>query len=93
MYDNRVLLDESATDRYGVPRLLISHRHTSRDRAAGKVLGDAAKRILRHAERSPATATRSRPSATASERCGWAPTPTPARSTPTAAFGGWRTSR
>jgi choline dehydrogenase-like flavoprotein len=49
VYDNRVLLDESATDRYGVPRLLISHRHTSRDRAAGKVLGDAAKRILRHA--------------------------------------------
>jgi choline dehydrogenase-like flavoprotein len=49
VYDNRVLLDESATDRYGVPRLLISHRHTSRDRAAGKVLGDAAKRILRRA--------------------------------------------
>jgi choline dehydrogenase-like flavoprotein len=49
VYDNRVLLDESAADRYGVPRLLISHRHTSRDRAAGKALGDAAKRILRRA--------------------------------------------
>ena len=49
VYANRVLLDESATDRYGVPRLLISHRHTARDRAAGKVLGDAAKRILRRA--------------------------------------------
>jgi choline dehydrogenase-like flavoprotein len=49
VYDNRVLLDESATDFYGVPRLLISHRHTARDRAAGKALGDAAKRILRRA--------------------------------------------
>ena len=49
VYENRVLLDESATDRYGVPRLLISHRHTSRDRAAGAVLAAAARRILRRA--------------------------------------------
>ena len=49
VYDNRVLLEESAADRYGVPRLLISHRHTSRDRAAGAALAAAAKRILRRA--------------------------------------------
>ena len=49
VYENRVLLDESATDRYGVPRLLISHRHTSRDRAAGAALAAMAKRILRRA--------------------------------------------
>jgi choline dehydrogenase-like flavoprotein len=49
VYENRVLLDESATDRYGVPRLLVSHRHTARDRAAGAVLAATAKRILRRA--------------------------------------------
>jgi choline dehydrogenase-like flavoprotein len=49
VYENRVLLDESATDRYGVPRLLISHRHTSRDRAAGAALAAMAKRVLRRA--------------------------------------------
>jgi choline dehydrogenase-like flavoprotein len=49
VYENRVLLDESATDRYGVPRLLVSHRHTARDRAAGAVLASTAKRILRRA--------------------------------------------
>jgi choline dehydrogenase-like flavoprotein len=49
VYENRVLLDESASDRFGVPRLLISHRHTSRDLAAGAVLAGVAKRILRRA--------------------------------------------
>ncbi|MGH7580003.1 MAG: GMC family oxidoreductase [Gemmatimonadales bacterium] len=49
VYENRVLLDETATDRYGVPRLLISHRHTSRDEAAGAALAAVAKRILRRA--------------------------------------------
>ena len=49
VYENRVLLDESDTDRYGVPRLLISHRHTSRDRAAGAALAKMAKRVLRRA--------------------------------------------
>ncbi|HEX2219844.1 MAG TPA: GMC family oxidoreductase, partial [Gemmatimonadales bacterium] len=49
VYENRVLLDETETDRYGVPRLLISHRHTSRDLAAGAVLAGMAKRILRRA--------------------------------------------
>lgn len=49
VYENRVLLDETSADRYGVPRLLISHRHTSRDVAAGAVLGGVAKRILRRA--------------------------------------------
>ncbi len=49
VYENAVLLDETATDRYGVPRLLISHRHTSRDKAAGAALVGVAKRILRRA--------------------------------------------
>jgi choline dehydrogenase-like flavoprotein len=49
VYENRVLLDETASDRYGVPRLLISHRHTSRDKAAGAALAGVAKRILRRA--------------------------------------------
>jgi choline dehydrogenase-like flavoprotein len=49
VYENRVLLDESAADRYGIPRLLVSHRHTARDRAAGAVLAATAKRILRRA--------------------------------------------
>ena len=49
VYENRVLLDEGAADRYGVPRLLISHRHTARDMAAGAALAGVAKRILRRA--------------------------------------------
>jgi choline dehydrogenase-like flavoprotein len=49
VYENCVLLDETASDRYGVPRLLISHRHTSRDRAAGAALARVAKRVLRRA--------------------------------------------
>jgi choline dehydrogenase-like flavoprotein len=49
VYENSVLLDETASDRYGVPRLLIDHRHTSRDKAAGAALAGVAKRILRHA--------------------------------------------
>ncbi|MBA3318162.1 MAG: GMC family oxidoreductase [Gemmatimonadales bacterium] len=49
VYQNSVLLDETASDRYGVPRLLISHRHTSRDKAAGAALAAVAKRVLRRA--------------------------------------------
>jgi choline dehydrogenase-like flavoprotein len=49
VYENRVLLDEGASDRYGVPRLLISHRHTARDHAAGAALSAVARRILRRA--------------------------------------------
>ena len=49
VYENRVLLDEGAADRYGVPRLLISHRHTSRDLAAGAALARVAGRVLRRA--------------------------------------------
>jgi choline dehydrogenase-like flavoprotein len=49
VYENRVLLDERAADRYGIPRLIISHRHTSRDRAAGAALAGVARRILRRA--------------------------------------------
>jgi choline dehydrogenase-like flavoprotein len=46
-YENRVALDPGATDRFGVPRLLISHRYTSRDLAAGRTLASRAKEILR----------------------------------------------
>jgi choline dehydrogenase-like flavoprotein len=49
VYENRVLLDEGAADRYGVPRLLISHQHTSRDLAAGAALARVAGRVLRRA--------------------------------------------
>jgi choline dehydrogenase-like flavoprotein len=49
LYENRVLLDDAAPDRYGVPRLVISHRHTGRDRAAGAALARVAKRVLRRA--------------------------------------------
>jgi choline dehydrogenase-like flavoprotein len=49
VYENRVLLDETESDGYGIPRLLISHRHTARDQAAGAVLSRTARRILRRA--------------------------------------------
>jgi choline dehydrogenase-like flavoprotein len=48
-YENRVALDPDATDRFGVPRLLISHRYTSRDLAAGRTLASKAKEILHRA--------------------------------------------
>jgi hypothetical protein len=46
-YENRVGLDGPVTDRYGLPRLLVSHRYSARDRAAGKALGNRARAILR----------------------------------------------
>jgi choline dehydrogenase-like flavoprotein len=47
--DNRVTLDEGVTDRYGLPGAVISHRYTDRDKAAGRILGDTARAILRRA--------------------------------------------
>jgi choline dehydrogenase-like flavoprotein len=48
-YTNRVLLDESRRDRYGLPRLVLNHRHTDRDRAAGTALAKIARAIFRRA--------------------------------------------
>jgi choline dehydrogenase-like flavoprotein len=48
-YNNRVLLDSSRRDRYGLPRLVLSHRHTDRDRAAGTALARVARSIFRKA--------------------------------------------
>lgn len=47
--DNRVTIDESARDRWGLPRLVIRHRYTNRDRDAGRTLAREARRILRRA--------------------------------------------
>lgn len=48
-YENRVLLDGGATDRYGLPLLQVSHRYSKRDRAAGHVLVRRAGAVLRRA--------------------------------------------
>jgi choline dehydrogenase-like flavoprotein len=48
-FENRVLLDGGATDRAGLPRLLVTHRYSERDRAAGRALVEAAGAILRRA--------------------------------------------
>jgi choline dehydrogenase-like flavoprotein len=48
-YENRVSIDGAPTDRYGLPGLVVSHRYSARDRAAGKALGDRARAILRRA--------------------------------------------
>jgi choline dehydrogenase-like flavoprotein len=47
--DNRVTLDGAVTDRYGLPAAVISHRYSDRDQAAGRILGDTARAILRRA--------------------------------------------
>ncbi len=47
--DNRVSLDDGVADRYGLPRLVITHRYSPRDKAAGRILGDTARAILRRA--------------------------------------------
>lgn len=46
---NGVAIDPSRTDRFGLPQLLVEHRYTRRDRAAGGVLVERAKRVLRRA--------------------------------------------
>jgi choline dehydrogenase-like flavoprotein len=46
---NRVSLDDGPPDRQGRPKLLISHHYSARDRAAGRILGDTARAVLRRA--------------------------------------------
>jgi len=46
---NGVAIDASRRDRFGLPQLLVTHRYSRRDRAAGRALTDRARRILRHA--------------------------------------------
>ncbi|HEY3011159.1 MAG TPA: GMC family oxidoreductase [Gemmatimonadales bacterium] len=48
-FDNRVVLDSSHSDRFGLPRLSVSHRYTRRDRTASNVLMRAARAVLRKA--------------------------------------------
>jgi choline dehydrogenase-like flavoprotein len=47
--DNRVYLDANQRDRFGMPLARIHHRHSSRDRAARRVLAGRASQILREA--------------------------------------------
>jgi choline dehydrogenase-like flavoprotein len=47
--DNRVTVDRSATDRFGLPRLRVRHAYSARDEAAAAVLVAHAKRVLRAA--------------------------------------------
>jgi choline dehydrogenase-like flavoprotein len=46
---NGVAIDASCRDRFGLPQLLVTHRYSRRDRAAGRALTDRARRILRGA--------------------------------------------
>ena len=46
---NRVWLNHSATDGFGLPQLLIHHTYTSRDLKVLNILTKEAKRILRYA--------------------------------------------
>ena len=48
-FENRVTLDPRHPDRYGLPRLVISHRYSRRDDAASRVLLRAARNVLRQA--------------------------------------------
>ena len=48
-YDNRVLLENGATDRFGLPRLQVTHRYSPRDLSAGHALASRARAILRRA--------------------------------------------
>jgi choline dehydrogenase-like flavoprotein len=48
-FENRVTLDARHTGRDGLPRLVISHRYSSRDDAASRVLLRAARNVLRRA--------------------------------------------
>jgi choline dehydrogenase-like flavoprotein len=46
---NGVAIQPSRGDRFGLPQLLVEHRYTPRDRAAGRVLVERARQILRRA--------------------------------------------
>lgn len=48
-HENRVEIDPHVLDRFGLPRLLITHRYSPRDGRAGSALVGAARRILRRA--------------------------------------------
>lgn len=47
--ENGVSVDPAARDRWGLPRLVVRHRYSARDRQAGRVLAREARRILRRA--------------------------------------------
>lgn len=46
-FNNRVALDPTHTDRFGLPRLVVSHRYTKRDIAASRLLMQGARAVLR----------------------------------------------
>lgn len=48
-FENRVVIDPTDADRWGLPRLVVQHRYTKRDRQAGLTLAREARRILRRA--------------------------------------------
>ena len=48
-WENRIGISGSGTDRYGIPRALITHRYTERDLRARRTLGRTAREILREA--------------------------------------------
>ncbi len=48
-FDNRLTLDASAVDRFGLPQLLVTHNHTERDYAAREALLQKAGTILKKA--------------------------------------------
>jgi choline dehydrogenase-like flavoprotein len=47
--ENGVALDPTVRDRYGLPQLLVTHRYTARDEAAGQALVFEARRLLHRA--------------------------------------------
>ena len=47
--ENGVAIAASGHDRFGLPQLLVTHRYTARDRAAGRALVGQARRLLRRA--------------------------------------------
>lgn len=47
--ENGVHLDHGVSDRFGLPRLVVRHRYTPRDRAANRALVDRARAVLRAA--------------------------------------------
>lgn len=47
--ENRVTLDPSQQDRFGLPRLRVDHAYTPRDEAAARLLVRHARRVLREA--------------------------------------------
>lgn len=48
-YENRVFLEAGAPDRFGLPRLQVTHRYSTRDLSAGRALAGRARAILRRA--------------------------------------------